>query len=85
MNTTIPVQPENSFRIMLKLDYSAPRLDAVLHKALLEQTENTVLKTISKTALKDMFNNKKVFIKGQRAKSSSSLAKGITYVDIIQN
>ena len=85
MNTTIPVQPENSFRIMLKLDYSAPRLDAVLHKALLEQTENTVLKTISKTALKNMFNNKKVFIKGQRAKSSSSLAKGITYVDIIQN
>ena len=85
MNTTIPVQPENSFRIMLKLDYSARRLDAVLHKALLEQTENTVLKTISKTALKEMFNNKKVFIKGQRAKSSSSLAKGITYVDIIQN
>jgi 23S rRNA-/tRNA-specific pseudouridylate synthase len=58
-------------------------MDNVLLNALREQNENPTLKTISRTALKELFNEKKIFIKGQRAKSNSSLAKGTTYVDIL--
>ena len=81
--TTIPEQPANSFRIELHLDYSESRMDNILLNALREQNENQALKSISRTALKDLFNEKKIFIKGQRAKSNSSLAKGTTYVDIL--
>ena len=81
--TTIPEQPANSFRIELKLDYAESRMDNVLLSALREQNENPTLKTISRTALKELFNEKKIFIKGQRAKSNSALAKGSTYVDIL--
>ena len=45
--------------------------------------ENASLKIISRGALKDLFNESKIMIKGQRAKSSSAIAKGITYVDIL--
>lgn len=81
--TNVPEQPANSFRISLTLEQPEERMDNVLLNALREQDENEKLKNISRGALKDLFNNKKVFIKGQRAKSNSSLAKGTTYVDIL--
>ncbi len=81
--TNIPEQPANSFRIALKIDQAVDRMDNVLLNALREQDENEKLKNISRGALKDLFNDKKIFIKGQRAKSNSSLAQGTTYVDIL--
>lgn len=79
----VPVQPANSFRIILTLDWAEPRIDNVLLEALRNQDENMTMKNISRGALKNLFNESKIFIKGQRAKSNSSLAKGITYVDIL--
>jgi hypothetical protein len=73
----------NSFRIALTLESPESRMDNVLLHALREQNENMKLKEISRSALKDLFNEKKIWIKGQRAKSSSALAKGTTYVDIL--
>lgn len=81
--TNIPEQPANSFRIALNIDQAVERMDNVLLNALREQDENEKLKNISRGALKDLFNDKKIFIKGQRAKSNSSLAQGTTYVDIL--
>lgn len=80
---TIPAQPENSFRITLDLAYPESRMDGVLLNALKDQTENEKLSNISRSALKDLFNAKRIQIKGQRAKSNSALAKGVTYVDIL--
>lgn len=79
----IPERPDNSFRIILNLDYPESRMDNTLLNALRNQSENLTLKNISRGALKELFSNKKILIKGQRAKSNSSLAKGITYVDIL--
>jgi hypothetical protein len=79
----VPEKPANSFRVILKLEYPESRMDNVLLNALREQDENQELKNISRGALKELFNQKKIIIKGQRAKSNSSLAKGITYVDIL--
>jgi hypothetical protein len=81
--TTTPAQPENSFRIALNLTHSEPRMDNILLNALREQNDNEALKAMSRTLLKDLFAEKKIMIKGQRAKSSSSLATGTTYVDIL--
>jgi len=83
MTTTIPEIVPNAFRIALDLSYAHSRMDNVLLTALREQNDNEALKVISRTALKDLFNDKKIMIKGQRAKSNSSLAQGITYVDIL--
>jgi len=83
MTTTTPAQPANSYRITLNLEAPETRMDNVLLNALREQNENEKLKSVSRSGLKDLFNEKKIFIKGQRAKSSSSLAKGVTYVDIL--
>lgn len=77
-----PLQP-NAFRIVLNLEFPESRMDNTLLKALREQNENQKLKVISRAALKELFNEKKILIKGQRAKSSSALAKGTTYVDIL--
>jgi hypothetical protein len=74
MTDHIPAKPANSTRIILTLDYAESRMDNILLKACREQAENANLKVISRG---------KVMIKGQRAKSSSALAKGTTYVDII--
>lgn len=79
----IPERPDNSFRIILNLDYPESRMDNTLLNALRNQSENLTLKNISRGALKELFSNKKILIKGQRAKSNSSLAKGVTYVDIL--
>jgi hypothetical protein len=83
MTTNVPAQPENSFRIKLELEHPESRMDTVLLKALKEQNENEALKNISRGALKDLFGKSQIFIKGQRAKSSSALAKGVTFVDIL--
>jgi hypothetical protein len=83
MNITEPIKPNKSFRVTLNLDYPESRLDNVLLATLREQNENLTLKNISRSGLKNLFNNKKIEIKGQRAKSNSSLAKGVTYVDIL--
>jgi hypothetical protein len=83
MSATIPEIVPNAFRIALDLSYAHSRMDNVLLTALREQNDNEALKVISRTALKDLFNDKKIMIKGQRAKSNSSLAQGITYVDIL--
>lgn len=81
--TNTPAQPENSFRIALNLTHAEPRMDNVLLNALREQNENDALRAMSRTLLKDLFAEKKILIKGQRAKSSSALATGTTYVDIL--
>ncbi|MBL7666337.1 MAG: hypothetical protein JNM93_14475 [Bacteriovoracaceae bacterium] len=83
MTHSIPPQPANSFRVVIELEYPETRMDNKLLEALRAQNENEKLKNISRAALKTMFNEKKIFIKGQRAKSSSALSKGITYVDIL--
>lgn len=79
----VPPQPAKSHRIVLNLNYRESRMDNVLLEALRNQTENMSLKNISRGALKELFNESKIQIKGQRAKSSSALAKGVTYVDIL--
>lgn len=83
MTANEPVRPPNSFRITLTLEFPESRMDNVLLNALREQDENMTLKHISRGALKELFNQKKILIKGQRAKSNSALAKGVTYVDIL--
>ena len=83
MTDHIPAKPANSARIILNLNYPESRMDNVLLKACREQEENPNLKIISRGALKALFTAGKVMIKGQRAKSSSALAKGTTYVDIL--
>jgi hypothetical protein len=83
MNSTIPAQPANSTRITLNLENPESRMDNVLLNAMREQDENEKLKSVSRTQLKELFLNKRILIKGQRAKSSSALARGITYVDIL--
>lgn len=83
MSAPIPSQPPKSFRIILDENRAQKRLDNVLLLALRTQTENSTLKLISRTAFKELFNTGKILIKGQRAKPSSAVAKGITYVDIL--
>lgn len=79
----IPEQPKNSFRVTITVGTRKPRLDTPLHEALQAQDTNLTLKKISKAALKELFNKSRIQIKGQRAKSSSALAAGTTYVDIL--
>ncbi len=82
-NTTPAVQPK-AFRVAITLEQAESRMDNVLLHALREQEDNMDMKLMSRAGLKVLFNNKKVLIKGQRAKSSSALAKGTTYVDILE-
>lgn len=83
MQDHIPPQAKNSFRIVLELNSAEKRLDGVLLQALRDQNDNINLKNISRVAFKDLFKNGKVLIKGQNAKTSSALAKGTTYIDIL--
>ncbi len=78
-----PQRPPNSFRVILDLNTSGQRLDAILLKNLREQNQNIDLKNISRTTYKELFSSGKILIKGQRAKPSSTLAKGETFVDIL--
>lgn len=79
----IPPQPKNSFRVTLTMNRGGQRLDAVLLQALRDQKENLNLKNISRVPFKELFTSGKVLIKGQRAKTSSTLARGTTYIDIL--
>lgn len=81
--TNIPPQPKHSFRVTIELLTAQPRLDNVLLQALRDQKENLNLKQITRSTLKNLFLEKKIFIKGQNAKPSSGLAKGTTYIDIL--
>lgn len=83
MEDHIPPQAPDSFRVVLDLNSPQKRLDNVLLLALREQKDNIDLKNISRTDFKDLFKNGQILIKGQRAKTSSSVARGLTYVDII--
>jgi hypothetical protein len=83
MSDLIPPRPPKSTRIVLELGRSEKRLDNVLLAALREQNDNPMLKLISRVDFKELFNSGKVTIKGQRAKPSSGLASGTTYVDIL--
>jgi hypothetical protein len=78
-----PARPEGSIRFILKMNSRQPRLDIHLLEAIRAQEENPELKRISRTQFKKLFNDKKILIKGQPAKPSSSLNAGITYVDVI--
>jgi hypothetical protein len=83
MSDIVPPRPPKSTRIVLELVRSEKRLDNVLLAALREQNENPMLKLISRVDFKELFNSGKVTIKGQRARPSSGLAAGTTYVDIL--
>ncbi len=79
----VPPKPPHSFRVTLEILKSNTRLDNELLAALRAQKENIDLQNISRTQFKDLFNSGKIQIKGQRARPSSSLNRGITYVDIL--
>lgn len=79
----IPPKPANAFRITLELFRAEKRLDSVLLQAIKKQNENLDLREISRTQFKELFNSGKIQIKGQNARPSSAVAKGITYVDIL--
>ena len=81
--TIIPARPAKSFRVTLNLNHRENRMDNILLEALREQEDHLTLRTISRTGLKSLFSENRVLIKGQRAKTSSALAKGTTYVDIL--
>ncbi len=83
MSANIPPQPPKSTRLVLDLSRSQNRLDNVLLKAIREQNENLNLREISRMTFKELFKSGKVLIKGQRAKPSSGVAAGLTYVDIL--
>lgn len=83
MENNIPVQPKNSARVVINLAWPEDRMDNVLLETIRNQQENMKLKNVSRSGLKKLFNEGKIQIKGQRAKTSSALAKGVTYVDII--
>ncbi len=79
----IPPKPPKSFRIILDLTARVDRMDNTLITALKNQNENLDLRNISRQGLKTLFTEGRIQIKGQRAKPSSALAKGLTYVDIL--
>ena len=83
MKDYIPDQPQNSFRIIVELNKRVSRMDTVLLNALKEQKENLDLRNISRAGLKELFLKGQIQIKGQRAKPSSALAAGTTYIDIL--
>ncbi len=79
----VPPQPKHSFRIVLDLPRSERRLDTVLLNALKTQKQHLNLRNITRTTFKQLFLDKKILIKGQPARPSSAINKGITYIDIL--
>lgn len=84
MENKIPLQPKNSSRITITLRERKDRLDGVLIGAMQSQNDYPNLKNITRTGLKNLFNKKKIQIKGQNARPSSAIAAGVTYVDILE-
>lgn len=58
-------------------------MDNVLLSALKAQKENINLAILTRNSFKQLFLDGRILIKGQRARASSSVNKGITYVDIL--
>jgi hypothetical protein len=83
MSEFVPPRPPKSFRVTLDIMVSKSRLDAILLNSLRQQKENLNLQTISRLKFKELFNEGKIQIKGQRARPSSTLNRGITYIDIL--
>lgn len=83
MSEFVPPRPPKSFRVTLEVFTKSDRLDNILLAALREQRESLDLQNISRTKFKELFIQGKVQIKGQNARPSSSLNRGITYVDIL--
>jgi len=83
MENFVPPKPANSCRIVLDLHQPQKRLDTILLQEFKIQNDDPKLKEVSRSKLKELFSEGKILIKGQRANPSSSLAKGITYVDIL--
>lgn len=83
MTAHVPPQPANSTRITIELHRAEKRLDVVLLAAIKEQVKDLNLREITRTQFKALFAAGKIQIKGQNAKPSSALAKGVTYVDIL--
>jgi hypothetical protein len=79
-----PVKPEGAYRVVLSLNSPQRRIDQVLLEELRKQKDNLALANITRTEFKELFNKRKIRIKGQPARASSSLAKGTTYVDILK-
>ncbi len=79
----VPPKPPKSFRMVLDLNRSEKRIDAVLLAALKAQKENINLAILTRTSFKQLFLDGRVLIKGQRARASSAVNKGLTYVDIL--
>ncbi len=79
----IPPRPPKSFRVTLDVHMSGFRLDTLLLKSLREQKQNLNLQNVTRTTYKELFSTGKILIKGQRARPSSNVCKGITYVDIL--
>ena len=69
--------------MVLDLHRSEKRIDSVLLAALKEQKENLNLRIMTRGLFKQLFLDGKILIKGQRARASSAVSKGITYVDIL--
>ena len=82
MENNIPVLPKNAVRVTIELNWPESRLDNVLLEKI-RTDDNLNVKGISRGALKKMFSDGKVQIKGQNAKPSSALAKGTTYIDLL--
>jgi hypothetical protein len=79
----VPPVPPNSFRVVLEQSIPGGRLDSALMEALRNQSENPDLKALSRGKFKELFAEKRIQIKGQPAKASSTLARGTTYVDLL--
>lgn len=83
MDEFVPPRPPKSYRVVLQLERPEKRLDVVLLAALKNLTDNLDLREISRTKFKELFTSGRVQIKGQKATPSSALARGTTYVDIL--
>lgn len=78
-----PPLMKGAVRLKLVMNSRQPRLDVHLLEALRALEDNDSLKRISRTQFKKLFDEKKILIKGQPAKPSSSLNTGATFVDVI--
>ena len=79
----IPQEQLGAYRIRLELKTPRPRLDQVLLEEIRKVQDNINLKTLSRSSLKELFKKKRIRIKGQAATPASSLAAGVTFIDIL--
>ena len=79
----VPPQPAKSYRVVLELYKAEKRLDAVLLPYLKAQKDNINLAILTRGSFKKLFMDRRILIKGQPARPSSAIAKGVTYIDIL--